>query len=59
MIQKSKMGVDELSKNANFGPVETLEFSIVSGHFPSSPWPRRMVRGQSGRNHRVLNWHVP
>ena len=35
------------------------EFSIVSGHFPSSPWPHRMVRGQSGRNHRVSNWHAP
>ena len=36
-----------------------LEFCIVSGHFPSPPWPRRMVRGLSGRNHRVSNWHVP
>ena len=36
-----------------------LEFCIVSGHFPSSNWPRRMVRGQSGRIHRVYYWHVP
>ena len=35
----------------------TLEFFIVSGHFPSSTWPRRMFRGQSGCNHRVSNWH--
>ena len=48
-----------LGKTRIFVLQNTLEFCIVSGHFPSSPWPRRTFRGQSGRNHRVSDWHVP
>ena len=62
MIQKSNIGVGAPSKNANFGPVEYIRILHCFRTFPLftfSPSPSRMVQGQSGRSHRVSNWHVP
>ena len=58
-FKNRKLALVHLGKTRIFVLWNKLELSIVSGHFPSLPWPRRMVRGPSGRNHRISNWHVP